>query len=388
MNNDFIQALEMLEKDRGIEKSIIIETIEAALLSAYKKNYEGATSARVAVDTEDGHIDVFAEKTVVEEVNEENNEITLSDAKKLDPDAELGGIVEILVTPDSFGRIAAQTAKQVLIQRIREAERGNVFDEYTHRINEVVPAVVQRADKNCCYLELNKTDAIMPSSEYIYGEKLNNGDRVKVFIYDVKKTLKGPQVYVSRSHPGLIKRLFEMEIPEIAQGIVQIKGIAREAGMRSKIAVSTTDDNIDPVGSCVGQKGIRIEHIVSEICNEKIDIIPWSADPVEYITNALRPAKVTSVRVNIEDKTVQVVVPDNQLSLAIGREGQNARLAVKLTGYKIDIKSAKLLDDMFDRFAEISETLSNEEIDSEMYTEELDEIYGIHSEVTNTDETD
>ncbi len=381
MNTEFIQALEILEKERGIDKNTLIESIEAALLSAYKKNYEG-DNARVAIDFEDGQIDVYAVRTVVEEVNEPQNEISLSDAKSKNPSFEVGDVVEELITPKSFGRIAAQTAKQVLVQRIREAERGIVYDEYTHRVGEVVSATVQRSDKTCCYVELARTDAIMPSAEYIFGETLNTGDRVKVYIYDVKKTLKGPQIYISRSHPGLIKKLFEMEVPEIAQNIVSIKSIAREAGMRSKVAVATNDSNVDPVGACVGQRGIRIEQIVSEINNEKIDIIPWSSDPVEFITNALRPAKVTSVAVNEVDKTARVVVPDNQLSLAIGKEGQNARLAVKLTGYKIDIKSAKLLDDMFDKFAELTENLSEEEIETELYASELDELYGIHAEAS------
>ena len=348
MNTDFIYALEALEKERGIKKEILLDTIETALISAYKKNYGANNMIRVEIDSETGSIRVFASKKVVENVEDENMEISLEEARKVNVAYEPEDILEVEVTPKSFGRIAAQTAKQVIVQRLREAERGVIFEEFSERANEVVTAIVHRVDKNNVYVELGKAEAMLPANEMLPTDRFNINDRVKVYICDVKKSAKGPQILVSRTHPGLIKRLFEIEVPEIMQNTVQIKSIAREAGYRTKVAVYSADPHVDPVGACVGPKGNRIERIVYELGNEKIDIIPWSPDPVEYIANALRPAKVIMVQVNETEKAAKVIVPDNQLSLAIGKEGQNARLAAKLTGWKIDIKSQKKVEEMFD----------------------------------------
>jgi len=339
MNTEFINAINALEKERGIDKSVLIDAIENALVSAYKKNYGSAQNVRVSVDANDGSIRVFEKRTVVEKVENPVDEISLEDARKINIAYEPGDEVETEVTPGSFGRIAAQTAKQVVVHRLREAERGVVFDRFIEREGELLNAVIHRADKSGILLELDGAEGIMPLSECVPGERYNINDRIRVYVTEVRKTSKGPQIIVSRSHPGLLKRLFEIEVPEIMQNIVQIKSIAREAGSRTKIAVYSEDENVDPVGACVGQKGSRIDRVVSEIGNEKIDVIPWSADYVEFIANSLRPAKVLMVQINEAEKAAKVVVPDYQLSLAIGREGQNARLAAKLTGWKIDIKS-------------------------------------------------
>jgi N utilization substance protein A len=348
MNTELIYALEALEKERGIKKEVLLETIETALISAYKKNYGVNNMIRVEIDGETGNIRVFASKKVVETVEDDNLEISLEDARKVNVAYEPGDILDVEVTPKSFGRIAAQTAKQVIVQRLREAERGVIFEEFSERANEVVTAIVHRVDKNNVYVELGKAEAVLPAQEMLPSDHFNINDRVKVYICDVKKSAKGPQILVSRTHPGLIKRLFEIEVPEIMQNTVQLKSIAREAGYRTKVAVYSADPHVDPVGACVGPKGNRIERIVYELGNEKIDIIPWSPDPVEYIANALRPAKVIMVQVNETEKAAKVIVPDNQLSLAIGKEGQNARLAAKLTGWKIDIKSQKKVEELFD----------------------------------------
>ncbi len=339
MNTEFLNAIDALEKEKGIDKTVLIDAVENALVSAYKKNYGSALNVRVAVDSNDGSFKVFAKKTVVEEVTDDSIEMSLSDAHKINIAYEPGDEIEIEVTPGSFGRIAAQTAKQVVVHRLREAERGVVFDKFIEREGELMNAVIHRADKNSILLELDGAEGIMPVSESVPGERYNINDHIKVYVMEVRKTTKGPQIVVSRTHPGLLKRLFEIEVPEIMQNVVQIKSIAREAGSRTKIAVYSEDENVDPVGSCVGQKGSRIDRIVAEIGNEKIDVIPWSTDPIEFIANSLRPAKVLMVQINEAEKAAKVVVPDYQLSLAIGREGQNARLAAKLTGWKIDIKS-------------------------------------------------
>ncbi len=369
MNTEFIYALEALEKERGIRKEILLETIETALISAYKKNYGVNNMIRVEIDSDTGSIKVFASKKVVETVEDENVEISLEDARKINIAYEPEDILEVEVTPKSFGRIAAQTAKQVIVQRLREAERGVIFEEFSERANEVVTAIVHRVDKNNVYVELGKAEAVLPVQEMMPTDKFNINDRIKVYICDVKKTAKGPQIQVSRTHPGLIKRLFEIEVPEIMQNTVQIKSIAREAGYRSKVAVYSADTHVDPVGACVGPKGNRIERIVSELGNEKIDIIPWSPNPVEYIANALRPAKVIMVQVNETEKAAKVIVPDNQLSLAIGKEGQNARLAAKLTGWKIDIKSQKKMEEMFEQ--EFNQSYNSNEEEEDFMT--LDE---------------
>lgn len=340
MNGEFLTALEQIGKEKGINADILIEAIEAALVSAYKKNFGTAQNVRVSIDRVTGTVKVFARKTVVEEVDDDFLEISLEEARKTDPRKNIGDIVEIEVTPKNFGRIAAQNAKQVVIQRIREAERVIIYEKFIEQENEIVNGIVQRVDKRNVYIDLDQVEAIMPPNEQIPNEEYHVNDRIKVYITEVKKTTKGPQITVSRTHPGLVKRLFELQVPEIIRGEVLIKNIVREAGSRTKISVYSNDPNIDPVGACVGQYGIRVQKIVEELGGEKIDIIKWSKDPKEYIANALSPAKVIDVLIEDESsKSAKVIVPDNQLSLAIGKEGQNARLAAKITGWKIDIKS-------------------------------------------------
>ncbi len=339
MNAEFIEALNQLEKEKGISKDILLEAIEAALISAYRRNFHSAQNVRVDIDRESGKVRVFARKTVVDEVADPRLEISLEAAREISPSYQLGDIVEIEVTPADFGRIAAQTAKQVVTQRIREAERSIIYQEYVDREEDIVTGVVQRMDNRFFYIDLGRVEALLPLSETMPGERFKQGDRVKTYITRVEKSTKGPQIFVSRTHPGLIKRLFELEVPEIYDGIVEIRSVAREAGQRSKIAVSSRDEQVDPVGACVGHRGMRVQTVVNELRGEKIDVIPWSDDPDEFVANALRPAKVTRVEVDEEQKVARVVVPDHQLSLAIGKEGQNARLAAKLTGWKIDIRS-------------------------------------------------
>lgn len=345
MNTEFISALNALVKEKGIDKSVLIDAIENALVSAYKKNYNVSQDVRVEVDSEDGSFKVFVKKEVVEEVYDSRQEISLTEARKINIAYEPEDVVEIEVDPGKFGRIAAQTAKQVVVHKLREAERGVVFDKFIEREGEIMNAVIHRVDKGSILLELENAEGVMPASESVPSERYNVNDHIKVYVMEVRKTTKGPQIVVSRTHPGLLKRLFEIEVPEIAQNIVQIKSVAREAGSRTKIAVYSEDENVDPVGSCVGQKGARIDRVVSEIGNEKIDVIPWSSDPVEFIANSLRPAKVLMVQINEDEKAAKVIVPDYQLSLAIGREGQNVRLAAKLTGWKIDIKSQTQIEE-------------------------------------------
>lgn len=339
MNSDFIEALNDIEKEKGIDKEILIEAIEAALISGYKRNFNSAQNVRVDVNRETGAVKVFARKTVVEEVFDSRLEISLEAAQEIDPNYQIEDIVEIEVTPRDFGRIAAQTAKQVVTQRIREAERGIIFSEFIDREEDIITGIVQRQDARNFYIDLGKVEAIMPLNEKMPGENFAQGDRIKAYITKVEKTTKGPQIFVSRTHPGLLKRLFELEVPEIYDGVVEIKSVAREAGDRSKIAVHSIDPNVDPVGACVGPKGVRVQTIVSELRGEKIDIVRWSEDPKVYVANSLSPSKVLTVDVSEEEKMTRVIVPDYQLSLAIGKRGQNARLAAKLTGWKIDIKS-------------------------------------------------
>ncbi|HWQ61816.1 MAG TPA: transcription termination factor NusA [Negativicutes bacterium] len=339
MNAEFMQAFEQLGREKGIAPEVLFDAIEAALISAYKRNFSSAQNVRVALDRETGEIHVYARKNVVEEVTDPRLEISLAEAQEIDPRYILEDVVELEVTPKNFGRIAAQTAKQVVVQRIREAERGIIYEEYSNRESDIVTGIVQRIEAKNVFVDLGKAEAILQPSEQIPGEVYRHSDRIKTYIIEVKKTTKGPQILVSRTHPGLLKRLFELEVPEIHDGVVEIKSVAREPGLRSKIAVHSRDENVDPVGACVGHKGMRVQTVVNELKGEKIDIVKWNADPSKYIANALSPAKVVAVDVNETEKASRVIVPDYQLSLAIGKEGQNARLAAKLTGWKIDIKS-------------------------------------------------
>ena len=337
--NELLDALTALEKQKGISRDVLIEAIEAALVTAYKRNFNQAQNVRVDLNLDNGTMRVFSRKDVMEEALDERLHISLEDAKQINPAFELGDIVEQEVTPRNFGRIAAQTAKQVVTQRVREAERGMIYEEFVDREEDIVNGIVERLDARNIYVGLGKVEAVLPVNEQIQSETYRPHERIKVYITKVERTTRGPQVFVSRTHPGLLRRLFEMEVPEIFEGIVEIKSIAREAGDRSKISVVAHNEDVDPVGSCVGAKGSRVQTIVNELNGEKIDIVEWSEDPVVFVANALSPSKVLDVQVHEEEKSTTVVVPDYQLSLAIGKRGQNARLAAKLTGWKIDIKS-------------------------------------------------
>jgi len=339
MNGDFINALHEIEKEKGISKDVIFDALESALISSYKKNFNASQNVEVEMDRETGKVKVIALKEVIDVVENEYLEIDLEQAKNIDDKYQIGDIVKIEITPRDFGRIAAQTAKQVVIQRIRDAERDVIYDEFINRENEIITGLVQRVSKNHVYIDLGKTEGVLPPVEQIEGEEYNQSDRLKLLILEVKKTTKGPQIVLSRSNPGLVKRLFELEVPEINEGIVEIYSISREAGSRTKIAVFSKDPNVDPLGACVGFKGSRVKVIVDELMGEKIDIVIWSKDIGEFIANSLSPSKVVNVVVNEKEKSAIVVVPDYQLSLAIGKEGQNARLAAKLTNWRIDIKS-------------------------------------------------
>lgn len=344
MNKEFISALKDIEKEKGISIDILIEALEAALISAYKKNFSTPQSVRVVIDRDQGIIQVFAQKHIVEEVNDERMEISLEDAKGLNIDYEVGDVVENEVTPRDFGRIAAQTAKQVVVQRIREAERNIIYEEFSNRSNDIINGTIRRMENGNVFIDFGKAEGMLPMAEQINQERYEVGERIKVYIIDVKKTNKGPQIVISRTHPGLIKRLFELEVPEIHDGTVEIKSVSREPGARSKIAVYSDNENVDAVGACVGPKGTRVQRVVDELSGEKIDIINWDEDPRKFVGNALSPSKVVEVYLEDNVNSARAVVPDNQLSLAIGKEGQNVRLAAKLTGWKIDIKSETQMD--------------------------------------------
>lgn len=340
MNVEFIEALHELAKEKNISTDILFEAIELALVSAYKKNFASAQNVRVEVDRSSGRIGVYSRKSVVEEVEDPRLEISLAEAKRINPNYQVEDVVEQEVTPRDFGRIAAQTAKQVVVQRIREAERGMIYDQYADRESDIVNGLIQRIEQKNIIIDLGKNaEGVLPASEQVPIEVYKQGERIKTYVVEVKKTPKGPQIVVSRTHPGLLKRLFELEVPELFDGTVELKSVAREAGQRSKIAVHSKDPNVDPVGACVGPRGARVQTVVNELRGEKIDIVKWSHDPEEYVANALSPAKAILVTMGDDGKSARVVVPDYQLSLAIGKEGQNARLAAKLTGFKIDIKS-------------------------------------------------
>ncbi|MCH6267084.1 MULTISPECIES: transcription termination factor NusA [Neobacillus] len=339
MSSELIDALIVLEREKGISRDVLIEAIEAALISAYRRNFNQAQNVRIDLNLETGSMRVFARKEVVDEVFDPRLEISLEDAIRINPNYQVEDIVEMEVTPKDFGRIAAQTAKQVVTQRVREAERGIIYSEFIDREEDIMTGIVQRLDSKFIYVSLGKIEALLPINEQMPNERYKPHDRIKVFITKVEKTTKGPQIFVSRTHPGLLKRLFEIEVPEIYDGTVEIKSVAREAGDRSKISVHSDNPEVDPVGSCVGPKGARVQAVVNELKGEKIDIVKWSDDPVVFVANALSPSKVLDVSVNEDEKATTVVVPDYQLSLAIGKRGQNARLAAKLTGWKIDIKS-------------------------------------------------
>ncbi len=345
MNVELIQALGEIEKDKGIPKEMLLEAIEAALKTAYKKDFGAGGNIDVNIDTSSGEVNVYSKKVVVEEVVNEEQEMLLEEAVKKNPNYKIGDQVEIEITPGNFGRIAAQTAKQVVIQRIREAERGIIFEEFVNREGDILTGIIQRMNKNNVIIDLGKTEAVLIPTEQIEQEYYQSGERIKVYVIEVSQTSKGPNILVSRTHPGLLKRLFELEVPEIHDGVVEIKSVSREAGHRSKIAVHSNNSDVDPVGACVGPNGSRVRAVVEELGGEKVDIVEWNEDVEKFIANSLSPAEVVKVKADQAKNVAQVIVPDYQLSLAIGKQGQNARLAAKLTNWKIDIKSESQIEE-------------------------------------------
>ncbi len=342
MKSEFMTAINMLCTEKSVPKDVVMDALQQALVSAYRRNVPSAPQVvTAAIDPETGVVKILVERTVVEGSTDDPNEISLAEARKLDANASVGSPITIDVTPpaDQLGRIAAQTAKQVMLQKVREAERRRVYDQFSERQGEIAHGLVQRIEQGTVIVELDKTEAIMPRNEQIPTERYYPGQRLRVAIVEVHDTHKGPQVLVSRAHRLMLRRLFEQEVPEIFNGTVEIKAIAREAGARAKVAVAARQEGIDPVGSCVGMRGVRIQNIVNELSGEKIDVVPWDAEPAKFVANALSPAQVVSVDILEEENTARVVVPERQLSLAIGKEGQNARLAAKLTGWRIDIRS-------------------------------------------------
>ncbi|MBR6558382.1 MAG: transcription termination/antitermination protein NusA [Clostridia bacterium] len=340
MNSEFFTALDLLEKEKGIPKEYMLERVEAALVSAYKRDMGGNSNVRVAIDEKKKTVRLFQQKDIVEEVTDETTQISLEDASKLNSRYKLGGVAEIELKPKNFRRLGAQAAKQVIIQGVREAERNMIIDEYENKREEIITATVTKTDESTgnVVVDTGTSEAVLLRSEQIPADKLSVGDRIKLFVTEVRRESRGPIVTLSRTHPGLVKRLFELEVPEIQDGVVIIKSIAREAGSRSKLAVYSRDENVDPIGACIGNRGMRISGIVDELCGEKIDIVVYSEHPEEFIRSALSPATVNSVELDGE-RSCKVYVDADQLSLAIGREGQNARLAARLTGFKIDIKT-------------------------------------------------
>ena len=355
-NKELILALEELEKEKGIKKEYLLEAIETALVTAYKRNFDSLENVRVEMDHQTGATHVYAIKEVMEKANDEDTEISLKEAQKINPDLKEGDTVETEIVPRDFGRIAAQTAKQVIIQKLREVEREIVYNEFNERKGEIVSGLIQKADHNIVVMDLGKLEGVMPLKEQIPTEHYK----------DVEKGAKGaPQVIVSRSHPDFVRKLLEFEIPEIYEGVIEIKSVSRDPGYRSKVAVYSPDQNIDPVGSCVGQKGVRIQNVINELNGEKIDVIEWNEDPSIYIASALLPAKILAVDIKEEEKFAQVVVPDDQLSLAIGKSGQNARLAARLTNWKIDIKSETQFREMIIKSQESDKKETEEETETE-----------------------
>lgn len=346
MNSEFMLALEEIEREKNISKDILLDAIEAALISAYKRNYNtNQNNVLVNIDRDSGEVRVFVQKEVVETVEDGLTQISLDDAHKISGTYEIGDIVNIEDTPAAFGRIAAQTAKQVVMQRIREAERNLVFDEFSAHEHDILDGVIQRMERKNIYLDVGRTEALLSPNEQVPTERYDFHQHLKVYVTEVRKSTKGPLVSVSRTRPGLVVKLFELEIPEIKNGIVEIKSIAREAGSRTKIAVVSHDPNVDPIGACIGARGTRVQNIVDELCGEKIDIVNYSDDPEEFIKASLNPAEVVDLTIDKENREARVIVPHTQLSLAIGKEGQNARLAARLTGYKIDINSDQQMEE-------------------------------------------
>lgn len=365
-SKELILALEDLEKEKGIKKDYMLESIETALVTAYKRNYDSnSDNVKVTMNAETGEVHVYAEKTVVETVEDDKLEINLDDAHKISKKLNIGDIAQEEIIPRDFGRIAAQTAKQVIIQKIREASRNVLFDEFSARKGEIVSGIIQKADGGIVVVDLGKLEAVIPLKEQISTETYKVNDKIRACIVNVERGIKGaPQVIISRANGDFVRKLFELEIPEIYEGVIEIKSVSRDPGSRSKVAVYSPNENIDPVGSCVGQKGIRIQNIINELNGEKIDVIEWNADPSIYISAALLPAQVLAVDINEEEKFAQVIVPDDQLSLAIGKSGQNVRLAAKLTNWKIDIKSESQFRQLIAEQQENVEEVSEENVEA------------------------
>ena len=358
-NKELILALEELEKEKGIKKEYVLESIETALVTAYKRNFDALENVRVDIDKNTGATHLYSIKDIVENANDEVTEINLDDAHKINKNLKLGDTVEIEIVPKDFGRIAAQTAKQVIVQKLREVERDLIFDEYSERKGEIVSGIIQKADKNIVVVDLGRIEGIMLPKDQMPTENYKVNDKIKGYVVDVERGEKGaPQVMISRSHPDFVRKLLEFEIPEIYEGLIEIKSVSRDPGLRSKVAVYSPNENIDPVGSCVGQKGIRIQNVINELHGEKIDVIEWNPDPSTFIAAALLPAQIMAVDIKEEEIFAQVIVPDDQLSLAIGKAGQNARLAAKLTNWKIDIKSESQFREMLMKKAEEAENES------------------------------
>ncbi|MBD9159107.1 MAG: transcription termination/antitermination protein NusA [Clostridiales bacterium] len=361
-NKELILALEELEKEKGMDKEYLLEAIETALVTAYKRNFDSLENVKVEMDRQTGATHLYAIKKVVEKVEDPETEIELKEAQKINPDYNLDDEINIEIVPRDFGRIAAQTAKQVIIQKLREAEREIVYNEFEERKGEIVSGLIQKADGNIVVMDLGKLEGVMPKKEQIPTETYRVNDKIKGYIVKVEKGQKGaPQVIVSRSHPDFVRKLLEFEIPEIYEGVIEIKSVSRDPGYRSKVAVYSPDPNIDPVGSCVGQKGVRIQNVINELNGEKIDVIEWNEDPSIYIAASLLPAQILAVDIKPENRFAQVIVPDDQLSLAIGKSGQNARLAARLTDWKIDIKSETQFRELLSKAQEESEDVEEQE---------------------------
>lgn len=339
MNQEILRIIEQISREKGIEKGILLAGVEAAVLSAAKRRYGPIESLHAHFNPQTGTLELTIAKTVVAEVKDDKTEMLLEQARAFDPEAKIGDVLQIPLEIEGFGRIAAQTAKQVIIQKVREAERDIVYQEYKGREGELVNGVVQRFEKGDIILDLGKTEALLPRKEQSSRETFQRGERVRAYILEVRKSASGPQIIVSRTHPGLVERLFEMEVPEIYEGIIEIKGAVREPNGRAKIAVYSRDRAVDPIGACVGMRGVRVQAVVQELRGEKIDIVQWSEDPATFVANALSPAKIYKINVAPEGHAMEVIVEDDQLSLAIGKKGQNVRLAAKLTKWRIDIKS-------------------------------------------------
>jgi len=339
MKTDFLIAITQIAAEKNLPKEVVLQAVETALASAYKKDSEATGNIVVRIDRNSGNVHVYAQKAVVEAVEDPRVDIALDEARRLKPDVQLGEIMEFEVMPANAGRIAAQTAKQVVLQRLREAEREMVYEEFSNREGDIVSGIIQRVDARHVIVDLGKTEGILPPTEQVRAEHYRPGQRMKFYLVEVHKSNRGPQLILSRTHKNLLKRLFELEVPEIYKGVVEIRSIAREPGYRSKVAVAAQQEGVDPVGSCVGLRGIRIQNIVNELNGERIDVVQWDPEPARFVANALSPAQVAGVSTSEEDNTASVIVPDRQLSLAIGKEGQNARLAAKLTGWRIDIRS-------------------------------------------------